>query len=100
MVSNRDLAEATDELEEEAFLLIKDMEEHVENLYTNSGLYDVFKRGYFPVPYLWEGREEFAHAVDWTTKIMDGGVYVVDKRGRKMSIQDRLARIKKINSES
>jgi hypothetical protein len=53
--------------------------------------------GYFPVPYLWECREEFDKAVRWNTKLIKGGVYVVDDRGRKMSLQDRLQRIREMN---
>ena len=76
---------------------IKDMEENVRDLYTSEGLYTVFKMGYFPVPYLWEGKEEFSNAVDWITKIIDGGIFVVDEQGRKMSVRERLERIRNLS---
>ncbi len=78
-------------------MLIRDMEKNVKNVYTSQGLYTLFKMGYFPVPYLWEGREEFSNAVNWTTKIIDGSVCVVKDSGKKMNIRDRLARIKNLN---
>ena len=98
IIQSQELSEATDELWEEAMTLVEDMEKAIENLYTSEGLYTVFKMGYFPVPYLWEGREEFCRAVDWKTKIIDGGVYVVDDRGKKMGIRDRIERIKELNA--
>lgn len=98
IIQSKELAEKVEELWEEATLLIKDIEATVKDLYTGEGLYSVFRMGYFPVPYLWEGREEFSKAVAWNTKIIDGGVFVVDEQGRRMSVQDRLERIKSLNT--
>lgn len=98
IIRSKELAEKAEEFWEEATLLIKDIEATVKDLYTGEGLYNVFRMGYFPVPYLWEGREEFSKAVAWNTKIIDGGVFVVDEQGRRMSVQDRLERIKNINA--
>lgn len=99
IIQSKELADSTDELWEEARILIENMEKNIESLYTSEGLYRVFKAGYFPVPYLWEGRDEFSNAVNWTTKIIDGGVYVVDEEGRKMDIRDRIERIRNMNAE-
>lgn len=99
IIQSQELSEAADELWEDARTLVEDMEKSTENLYTSEGLYKVFKMGYFPVPYLWEGRDEFSRAVDWKTKIIDGGVYVIDERGRRMGIRDRIERIKKLNAK-
>jgi hypothetical protein len=98
IIQSKELSEAVDELWEDAMSLVEDMEKSIEDLYTSKGLYKVFKMGYFPVPYLWEGRDEFSRAVDWKTKIIDGGVYVVDERGKKMGIRDRIERIKRLNT--
>ena len=57
-----------------------------------------FRMGYFPVPYLWEGRDKFANAVNWTTIILDGGVHLVDDRGNKLNVHDRLMEIKNRNT--
>ena len=98
ITQSQELSEAVDELWEDARILVEDMEKSIEDLYTSEGLYEVFKMGYFPVPYLWEGRDEFSRAVDWKTKIIDGGVYVVDERGKKLGIRDRIERVKKLNA--
>ena len=97
IIQNKEIVAISNELWEEANILIKDMEKNIKNLYTSEGLYDVFKKGYFPVPYLWEGREEFSNAVNWTTTIMSGGVCVVDDNGKKMDTHDRLEKIKNLN---
>ena len=98
IIRSKELAENTEEMWADAVVLIKDMEESIQDLYTSEGLYAVFKMGYFPVPYLWEGKEEFSNAVAWTTKISDGGIYVVDEWGKKMSVQERLERIRNLNT--
>ena len=85
---------------EDCRLLIEDIEKSIEDVYSPRGLYKVFQMGYFPVPYLWEGREEFARAVDWETKILDGGVCVMSPAGGKMDIRERIARIRELNTES
>ena len=46
------------------------------------GLYQIFAAGFLPVPYLWEGREEFPKAVAWRTQLINGGVQVVDEQNR------------------
>jgi hypothetical protein len=97
LILNQELAAQTQELVEEAVSLTKDMEKRVKNLYSAEGLEAAFRMGYLPVPYLWECRDEYANAVSWTTKLIDGGVYIVDDSGRKMSIQDRLRRTREMN---
>jgi len=98
LIKSKDLEAQTVGLVEETLLLLKDMEKNVKNLATADGLYTGFKRGYFPVPYLWECRDEFPNAVNWTTEVIAGGVYVVDEEGRKMPMKDRLRRIKELNA--
>jgi hypothetical protein len=90
MILSRGVIDAAGEIFQDAVTMIADMEKHISDLYSAEGLYQVFKLGYFPVPFLWEGRTEFKRAVQWKTKPAEGGVRVVDERGRKMSIQDRL----------
>jgi hypothetical protein len=75
-------------------MLISDLEKSIPDLYSAQGLYAIFRMGYFPVPYLWEGGDTFARAVNWTTKIKNGGIHLVDDFGAKMNIQDRLLEIK------
>jgi hypothetical protein len=97
LTQHKDLAEQTKELTEETIMLIKDMEKRIKNLYSAEGLYTVFRMGYLPVPYLWECREEFVKAVKWTTKIIGGGVHVVNETGRKMAVRERLQKIQEMN---
>lgn len=97
LIQHKDIAAQTKELTEETIMLIKDMEKRVKNLYSAEGLYTVFRRGYLPVPYLWECREEFEKAVKWTTRIIDGGVHVVNEAGRKMAVRERLQKIQEMN---
>jgi hypothetical protein len=58
--------------------------------YSADGLYRTFAAGFLPVPYLWEGRDEFARAVRWPTRLIRGAVKVVDVDGRPLSATDRL----------
>jgi hypothetical protein len=97
ILSRRDWITDAEELEAESWMLISDMEKSIPNLYSSPGLYNTFRMGYFPVPHLWEGRYEFANAVNWTTKILNGGVHLVNDRGERMSIQDRLCEVKNRN---
>ncbi len=99
LILNREIKEKTEELSEEVRILVDDMEKSIPSLFTAEGLYQVFKRGYFPVPFLWEGREEFANAVNWNTRLVDGAVVVVDENGKKISLSRRLERIKELNSK-
>ncbi|MGQ9881462.1 MAG: hypothetical protein ACUVSV_11460 [Armatimonadota bacterium] len=71
----------TEELLEGARIILRAIEESVPDPYSADGLYTIFWAGFLPVPYLWEGREEFAHAVRWQTRVMRGSVKVVDAHG-------------------
>ncbi len=98
IISSKELLAESEELYEEANILIRDMEKNIENLYTSDGLYKVFKMGYFPVPFLWESREEFSNAVDWSTGIIKGAVCVTDAYGKKLRIRDRLEKIHSLST--
>ncbi|MBN1271649.1 MAG: cobalamin-binding protein [Candidatus Aminicenantes bacterium] len=93
IITSRELADASEELYEGAKRMVKDMEGSVQNLFSPEGLFQVFRNGYFPVPYLWEGRKDLSRAVSWDTRQIDGGVWVVDDKGRKIEISDRLDRV-------
>ncbi|UCE39785.1 MAG: cobalamin-binding protein [Candidatus Aminicenantes bacterium] len=97
ITQSKDLMDQTEKLAVEAHMLVQDMEKNIKNLYSVEGLHILFQMGYLPVPFLWECREEYANAVNWTTRILGGGVHVVDEKGKRISIQDRLRRIKEIN---
>ena len=48
-------------------------------------LFEIFKKGVFAVPHLWEGRDEFKEAVKWKTGIFDGGMHVIDDEDGTLS---------------
>lgn len=98
IISSKELLAESVELYEESNILIRDMEKNIENLYTSDGLYKVFKMGYLPVPFLWESREEFSNAVNWSTGIIKGAVCVIDDYGKKMRIRDRLEKIHSLST--
>lgn len=75
----------------EADILICSIEANINNPYSAEGLYEVMAAGYFPLPYLWECREEFAAAVAWKTMLLEGGVQVVDAEDRPISATERAA---------
>jgi len=81
----------TESLVSEADILISAIEATIANPYSAEGLYEVMAAGYFPLPYLWECREEFAAAVAWKTRLLEGGVRTVDAAGRPISASERAA---------
>lgn len=89
--SSKLLAERTAQLEHEVRLVMKAMEQSIPDLYSPMGLYIALWAGFFPVPYLWECRDEFAHATTWKTRVDRGMVRVVDDDGRFISTAERLA---------
>ncbi|MFW6140483.1 MAG: cobalamin-binding protein [Acidobacteriota bacterium] len=96
IISSPEIESETQELYEESKTMIDHMEKNIKNLYSSEGLFKVFKSGYFPVPYLWERREEFSNAAKWKTKLIKGGIQVVDEYGAKMPVDKRLAHIHQI----
>lgn len=61
----------------------------MDDCYSPAGLYNVFAAGFLPVPDLWGCREEFRHAVDWTTASVNGGASVVDDECRVVPALER-----------
>lgn len=78
------------ELMEDALNIIQDIERQVVSPYTASGLYSMFKKGYFAVPSLWECRSEFSNAVNWRTRVVNGGVAIIHENGTAMSVNERI----------
>lgn len=81
MKNHKEVIERTADLYNEVKGVVAILIENIPNLFTADGLYTVFKKGVMPVPYLWEGREEFKEAVKWKTTLVNGGVKVVDNKG-------------------
>jgi hypothetical protein len=93
MKNNEEVESRTSYLLEQLKEVIHLLENNIPNLYSPEGLYEVFNLGILPVPYLWEGREEFSEAIKWRTNLVNGGVQVIDENNQ---IVEPLERIKKI----
>lgn len=77
----QEVQQRTQELVLGARSVLNAIESSVSDPYTADGLHLIFKAGFLPVPYLWEGRDEFPEAVRWRTQVLNGGVKVVDEAG-------------------
>jgi hypothetical protein len=84
-------------LYEECAQLLESLSKGIPSLHSAEGFYEVFRRGYFPVPHLWEGRQDFPNAVNWRTRLVEGGVAVMDEQGKTMNVRARLARVQQMN---
>ena len=91
MESHPEVVRRTRELLQGARAVISAIEGAVAMPYTPEGLYQVFAAGFLPVPYLWECRDKFPHAVGWKTQVINGGVHVVDETGKTIPPQLRAA---------
>ncbi len=90
MSQHHEVKARTEELLREARTVLKAIEDSIPDPYSAEGLYTVFWAGFLPVPYLWEGREEFAHAVRWQTRVIRGSVKVVDEHGMPVAVEQRV----------
>ncbi len=90
MTANREVDARCHELAADARAVIAAIEAALPNPYSAEGLYAMFAAGFFPVPYLWQCREEFAHATSWKTKLAHGSVRVVDRDGRPIPVAQRM----------
>ncbi|HUT34297.1 MAG TPA: cobalamin-binding protein [Planctomycetota bacterium] len=93
MAAHPDVAARTTELLGESRTILRAIEDTVPHPHTAEGLYQVFARGFLPVPYLWQCREEFAQAIGWHTRLVRGSVKVVSEEGVPLSAAERVARI-------
>jgi len=90
MTNHPEVALRTEELLAEARTVLQAIGAAVPNPTTADGLYEVLAQGFLPVPYLWEGRDEFRAATQWQTRLLRGSVKVVDQQGRPVPARDRL----------
>lgn len=77
-VKSDDIRHRTEILLEDAKAVITAMEKNIPNLYSPEGLYLAFVAGWLPTPELWSDSDEFAHAKKWQTKLVNGGISLVD----------------------
>ena len=93
MAKHPEVAARTEILMAQAAVVLGQIEAMVPQPYTAEGLYRVFASGFLPVPYLWECRDEFRHAVAWQTRVIRGAVEVVDEQGRPLPVADRMRQV-------
>jgi hypothetical protein len=93
-----ELKDHTKDVEWRTRLLVADVrkmlhaiEKSIPHTYSVDGLYEVLRSGYLVAPALWQGREEFAHACNWKTNIVEGGCSVVGENGNIISVEERIA---------
>jgi len=93
MINNTEVNERTNELVKEVKSIVNLIEKYIPNPYSAQGLYSIFKKGIMPVPFLWEGREEFSEAVKWNTSLVNGSVEVIDEIGNPINPSQRVKNI-------
>ena len=93
MKYDREVKNREEALYTEAKEAIAMMEKAVPNLYTPEGFYKVFVEGFLPVPYLMDQQRKFPKATMWHTAIKNGGISVVDDKGKIINTIDRYRKI-------
>jgi hypothetical protein len=99
MSHNAEVAARTTELLNEARTVLQAIGASVPHACSAEGLYQVLARGFLPVPYLWECRDEFRAATQWPTRLVRGSVKVVDADGVPITADERMQRILSAPSE-
>ena len=74
------------------------LESFYKNPYSPEGLYEIFRDGIMPVPYLCEGREEFKKAIEWKTSLIMESIKIVDNNGKPIIPSERVTEILRIKA--
>ncbi len=90
MGEDPDVASRVAELVAGARTVMSAIETTMPDPYGVEGLYRILAQGFLPVPYLWECQEEFHKACQWQTRLIRGGVQVVDDKGIPIRVEERL----------
>ncbi len=93
LISGETVTERREQLLSEAHEILHDIERRIPDPYSAAGLYRIFEEGYLPVPNLWNCRETFPHAVDWNSRLINGGTELVNERGQPLDVAARLDRL-------
>lgn len=78
MSKNTDVASRTEDLVKSARTIISGIETTIDNTYTPEGFYKLFVAGFLPTPYLWNTEDEYKNAKHFNTRLVKGGIKVVD----------------------
>ncbi|TVR84989.1 MAG: cobalamin-binding protein [Saprospirales bacterium] len=90
MASNIEVKERTQDILEQVRFTVDFIDKNYHDPYSPQGLYDIFRDGLMPVPYLWERRDEFSNAVKWKTGFENGGVFVLDEDNNVIKPSQRI----------
>jgi len=90
LTNSKEIKIKTEEYISDAKKMINHIEKNIKNTYSPNGLFNIYKAGYLPTPYIYNSRDEFNFAVNWSTKLINGEVKVVDKNNNPISIDKRL----------
>lgn len=91
IVSGEDVTRRTQQLWTQATALINAIESSIPDTYSPGGLYRILKDGFIAMPQLWGRRDEFERATRWKTRLINGGVKIVDDDGLPITLEERLA---------
>lgn len=93
MSAHAETRRRTKALLEEARSMIGVIEASIPDPYSAAGFEAVIKAGFFPLPDLWEGRDELKAAVEWNTDLRNGSVIAVDSSGNPLTFAQRKPKI-------
>ena len=91
MSSNPLVLARASELLRDTRLAVEAIDSSIASPYGAEGLYEIMASGFFALPLLPAGREEFAAAVKWKTSSVGGAVAAVDESGARVSARERFA---------
>lgn len=69
--------------------ILKSIEKTIKDPYSAEGLFEIFRRGFLPVPQLRYCRDEFPDAIRWKTKLKNGCVDIYEN-GEIISPEERM----------
>ncbi len=91
MAHDAEVEARTEELVDGARTVLAQIGRSIDEPYSPVGLCAAFEAGFLPVPALWGSRDAYPNATHWRTKLIDGGVKVVDDVGRPVPVAERAA---------
>jgi hypothetical protein len=91
MSSNPQVLVRASELLRDAREAVAAIESSIQRPYSAEGLYEILASGFFATPDLMHCREEFAEAVKWRTRSVNGAIVVVDEAGALIPAKERIA---------
>lgn len=93
MKYDRETETRTKQLYYECKDAINFLEKNIKNLYSPEGFEEVFEAGFLPVPYLYDPNNNYPKARQWNTCFYNGGIIVVDDKGKPLSTNQRYQQI-------